>query len=480
MLTSVIDQNNAASRSQPPETPHQRPSSTSRKGRELPVKTISIHHPKKIECIQKSKQFRDLKSTDVKISFEGGMVVIAGQDNKSVKLITKKVRKLFAMIKTKRHRVNTSIAALLTMKDNVSFIDSKLDIPNNNVSWGIELLMTEEYLIVYALNEKYADEKIVQIMGCVTDERVSMEESQSAKIQNLIQSNRSRLIASASSDKMHLVIYTTQDIHDEYFSPSITGSKFAKGRNLQPPDPSQSESTSYENNVSTGFGDKGSTPNTFISYPDRQKKSANYVRASKDSYNENGDLKPDYDPVDAKSYQPFIRVPLGLQSSMLKYLEKYESKTLDRICGKYDVTNDGTSEVGLMGRQDNVSSAKQEIYNLAEKLTVMGGFTYAGKPVIGGLVKHNWERLEQDNTCMIMVEPCPKPVLKSGWIAKKDNQLNILYMRGTLNSIEADIVLCPVNKELLPIGLDSIVLMGGLLNIYVLFYIILFQLLFVE
>lgn len=128
-----------------------------------------------------------------------------------------------------------------------------------------------------------------------------------------------------------------------------------------------------------------------------------------------------------------------------------------------------------MGKKENVSSAEQEIYNLAEKFTVMGGFTYAGKPVIGGLVKQKWERLEQDNTCMIMFEPCHKPVLKSGWIAKTDNQLNILFMSGKLNSIEADIILCPVNKELEAIGLDSVGLMGGWLNISVLFYIILFH-----
>lgn len=48
--------------------------------------------------------------------------------------------------------------------------------------------------------------------------------------------------------------------------------------------------------------------------------------------------------------------------------------------------------------------------------------------------------------------------------------MNILLMSGTLNSIKADIILCPVNKELEPIVFDSEVLLGGLYAL--LFYFI--------
>lgn len=52
---------------------------------------------------------------------------------------------------------------------------------------------------------------------------------------------------------------------------------------------------------------------------------------------------------------------------------------------------------------------------------------------------------------------------KKGWIAKtKNEKIHILFMSGTFNSIEADIILCPVNKELKAIEFDSEAVMRGL------------------
>ncbi|XP_063410544.1 uncharacterized protein LOC134693634 [Mytilus trossulus] len=98
------------------------------------------------------------------------------------------------------------------------------------------------------------------------------------------------------------------------------------------------------------------------------------------------------------------------------------------------------------------------------KSSNINSFSSDGKPVFDECILNKWKKLESDKNCTISVEPCyKKKVFKKGWIAKSDNELmNILYMSGTLQSIGADIILCPVNRELIPIGFDSEVLIGGL------------------
>lgn len=106
------------------------------------------------------------------------------------------------------------------------------------------------------------------------------------------------------------------------------------------------------------------------------------------------------------------------------------------------------------------------------KSSKINSFNSDGKHVFEECILHKWKKLETDKKCTISVEPCyKKKVFKKGWIAKSNNELmNILYMSGTLHSIEADIILCPVNRELAPIGFDSEVLIGGLYAL--LFYFI--------
>ncbi|XP_052083507.1 uncharacterized protein LOC127720795 [Mytilus californianus] len=453
-------QNNAGSRRQASQTPQQRPKSVSIKESDFPVKKVFTRHPKEVECFRKSKYFTDLKLKHVKLFMDGGQVVIAGPDEKSIKPIKQKVEEQFGKIKSATSRVTKSMASLLTMEDVMSFIDLKLDIPKISVAWGIDVVLTEDNLIVYALSEKDASEKLKQIKGCIKEIRFSMEESQSEKNQNLIKSNSSRLITSSTTDRKELVVYTTQDIHDQYFQKANAGNKSAKERKSQAPNPNQQGSTNSAKSIAAGSGGTGNTRNTSASQPDTREKNKKSAGSSKDNYDENGDPIPDYDPVNKASDKKFIKVPLKIESAKIKYLEKYECKKLDGICGKYDVSCEGTTKMDLSRKQANIASAEQELYSLAEKFTVMDGFSSAGKPVIGECILQEWEGLKKDKKCMIVVEPCHKPVLKSGWIAKTDNQLNILFMSGTLNTIEADIILCPVNKELVPIGFDSEALMG--------------------
>ncbi|CAG2222956.1 PARP10_14_15 [Mytilus edulis] len=97
------------------------------------------------------------------------------------------------------------------------------------------------------------------------------------------------------------------------------------------------------------------------------------------------------------------------------------------------------------------------------KSSKINSFCSGGKPVFNESIHDKWKKLETDTKCSITVEPCDKTVLKKGWIAKTNKDfMNILFMSGTLNSIKTDIILCPVNKELVPIVFDSEVLMGGL------------------
>lgn len=166
----------------------------------------------------------------------GDQVVVAGPDEKSIKPIKQKVEEQFSKIKSKKVGVNSSIASLLTMEDVMSFIDLKLDIPNKSVAWGIEIMIAEEYLIVFALNERDADENLKQVMRCITEIRFSLEEIQSENIQNIIKRNSSRLIS--TQNRKAIVIYTTQDIHDQFFSQNA-GKISAKEAKLQAQSPNQ-------------------------------------------------------------------------------------------------------------------------------------------------------------------------------------------------------------------------------------------------
>ncbi|CAC5395807.1 unnamed protein product [Mytilus coruscus] len=370
-------QNNAGSRRQASQTPQQRPKSVSRKESDFPVKKVFTRHPKEVECFRKSKYFTDLKLKHVKLFLDGGQVVVAGPDEKSIKPIKLKVEDQFGKIKSKTIRVNSSIASLLSMEDVMSFIDLKLDIPNISVAWGIDVVLTEDNLIVYALSEKDASEKLKQIKGCIKEIRLSMEESQSERIQNLIKGNSSRLTTSSSSDRKELLIYTTQDVHDQFFSPSNAGNKSAKERKVQAPHPNHQGSTTTAKRIAAGSGGTCNTPNTSTSHADSQEKYTNSVGTSKYNYDENGDPKPDYDPVDKESDKKFIKVSLKIKSSKIKYLEKYECKKLDGICGKYDVSCEGTTKMDLSGKQANIASAEQELYSLADNLTVREGFSSA-------------------------------------------------------------------------------------------------------
>lgn len=426
------------------------------------VKKDFTRHPKEVECFKKSKYFTELKSKTVKVFMDGGQVVVAGPDEKSVDKIKKKAEEQFSKIKSKKFKVNKSKASLLTMEDVISFIDLKLGISKISIAWGIDIVLGEDNLKVFALSENEAEETVKQILGCIKEIRVSMEESQSENVLNIIKRNSSRLTTCSTTDRKELVIYTTQDVHEQFLSPSNVGNKSAKERKSQAPNPNDQRSTTPAKSIVAGSGGSGNTRNTSASHLDIKKRNANSRGSSKDNYDENGDPNPDYDPVDKQSGQKFIKVPLKIESAKIRYLEKYEVKKLDGICGKNDVTCEGSPKMYLRGKKADIASAEQELYSLADNFIVREGFSSAGKPVIGERINKEWQGLEKDKKCKIMVEPCHKPVLKSGWIAKTDNQWNILFMSGTMNLIEADIVLCPVNKELVPIGVDAESLTGGL------------------
>ncbi|CAC5395812.1 unnamed protein product [Mytilus coruscus] len=193
---------------------------------------------------------------------------------------------------------------------------------------------------------------------------------------------------------------TSETLQQRPNSVSMTESDFSKE-----PNPNEQGSTTPTNSIVAQAGGTGKAPNTSISHSGIQTIMSKSVATSNDNY----DLKPDYALADNESDKYLIKVPLWIKSSKIKY------------------------------------------------------FSSAEKPVIGEYIHREWKRLEKDTKCRIMVEPCHKSVFKEGWIAKTNKQLmNILLMSGTLNSIEGDIILCPVNKELEAMGFDSEVLMGGL------------------
>lgn len=200
----------------------------------------------------------------------GNKVVVAGPDEKSIKQIKQKVEDQFSKMKSKKVGVNSSIASLLTMEDVMSFIDLKLDIPNKSVSWGIEIMIAEEYLIVFALNERDADENLKQVMRCFTEIRFFVEEIQSENIQNIIKRNSSRLIS--TQDRKEIVIYTTQDIHDQ-FSSQNAGTTSAKEAKLEAQSPNQQISRISTKKMSGSGGTGNDTPHMLESPTGNQKKS---------------------------------------------------------------------------------------------------------------------------------------------------------------------------------------------------------------
>ncbi|XP_063409742.1 uncharacterized protein LOC134693003 [Mytilus trossulus] len=241
----------------PSQTSQQGLKSVSIKESDVPVKTVFTRHPKEVECFRKSKYFTDLKSKHVKVLMNGDQVVVAGSDEKSIKPIKRKVEDQFTKMKSKKVGVNSSIASLLTMEDVMSFIDLKLDIPNKSVAWGIEIMIAEKYLIVFALNERDADENLKLVMRCITEIRFSLEEIQSENIQHIIKRNSSRLIS--TQDRKGIVIYTTQDIHDQLFSKNA-GTISAKEAKLQAQSPNQQISRTSTKKMSESGGTGNDTP----------------------------------------------------------------------------------------------------------------------------------------------------------------------------------------------------------------------------
>ncbi|VDI06000.1 poly [ADP-ribose] polymerase 7/11/12/13 [Mytilus galloprovincialis] len=267
----------------PSQTFQQRLKSVSIKESDFPVKKVFTRHPKEVECFRKSKYFTALKSKHVKVLMNGDQVVVAGPDEKSIKPIKQKVEEQFSKIKSKKVGVNSSIASLLTMEDVMSFIDLKLDIPNKSVAWGIEIMLAEEYLIVFALNERDADENLKQVMRCITEIRFSLEEIQSENIQNIIKRNSSRLIS--TQNRKEIVIYTTQDIHDQFFSQNA-GKISAKEAKLQAQSPNQQISITSTKQMS-GSGGTGNDTLYMVGSPTgettekvTERKSAQVIKTS--------------------------------------------------------------------------------------------------------------------------------------------------------------------------------------------------------
>ncbi|CAG2222952.1 PARP10_14_15 [Mytilus edulis] len=120
-------------------------------------------------------------------------------------------------------------------------------------------------------------------MRCITEIRFSLEEIQSENIQNIIKRNSSRLIS--TQNRKEIVIYTTQDIHDQFFSQNA-GKISAKEAKLQAQSPNQQISITSTKQMS-GSGGTGNDTLYMVGSPTgettekvTERKSAQVIKTS--------------------------------------------------------------------------------------------------------------------------------------------------------------------------------------------------------
>lgn len=406
---------------------------------------IIPYHLKHVECFKKSKFLQEYRPENVEITCDGDKIVIRGPDEKNNKQVKKKLKKHCDEIKNKTMAVNTFEGQLLSMNDVVSDINKKLKIPSKPVTWGVDVADKKDCLLVFALTEKDASDILKQIIESIKRVEISIEESGSAEIQDLLRKERSRFVTT-SDEKKNIVVYTTLDVYNQYFSRSASFSKSEKGKKSQAPSPRQ------QGPQSPGIL-KGANYNEAVNSP----KPANATESI--GYDENGEPKPDYNHDNHS-------VPLKIDECKMKYLEEYEKKKLHEICQKYNVTCEGTTEMVLRGKRADVVPAEIDLNSFADNFSIimLKGLSFAGKPTIVDYIQQDWKKQGKENKCMITVDRCKKSVLKSGWIpiSTEKNNMNILFIGETSNMIDADIILCPVDKKLKAIGYDSEVLMKGI------------------
>lgn len=210
-----------------------------KKGRNIGLVLILHYHLKHVECFIKSKFLQEYRPDKIEITYDGDKIVIRGPDEKNNKQVKKKLKKHCDEIKNKTMAVNTCEGQLLSMNDVVSDINKRLKIPSKPVTWGVDVANEKYCLLVFALTEKDASDILVQIIESIKRVEISIKESGSAEIQDLLRKERSRFVIT-SDEKKNIVVYTTLDIYNEYFSRSAAAfSKSEKEKKSQAPKPRQ-------------------------------------------------------------------------------------------------------------------------------------------------------------------------------------------------------------------------------------------------
>ena len=432
---------------------------------------------KKIECLWKTELFDSFKAKGVETTIQGDKIILSGQDRKKLKTSKDKLNASLAKVKFKSTNITNLQAQILTKPDVVVFIDKHLGMNDKPITWEVVVVHDQFKLNVYAMDkEKMAVDYSSNIMACITEEKVSMEESKDEWFRNMLKNETSKLVTSKAKGSF-IVIYSTSDVHNKYFTEPRQKTKSPDNQitatatvvssvPCQNPITNSADQPSTEKDKTGQSTDKPGLTVTGLGATAKQPSkntltTTNNCNVGNQPTNQlsqaqggNGtsqiaESAPDTQ-TDLNQPEPVVSIPLSYW--LLQYFEKFGWHKVDDICLKSKVkhTFDG-KRLLLNGNKTSVASVKKEVDGILESLEILQEQTYCGKLFLPEGVKQKWIKTEKNEKCLITTES-EKPVLLHGWVINTDDsKMHILYMMGSITLADVDVILCPVTDKLEPI-----------------------------
>ena len=413
-----------------------------------------------IECLWKTELFDSCKAKGVETTIQGDKIILSGQDRKKLKTSKDKINASLAKFKFKITNITNLQAQILTKPDVVVFIDNHLGMKDKTITWEVGVVHDQSKLNVYAMDkEKMAAKYSIKIMACITEERVSTEESKKGWFKNMLKNESSKLMTGNTNGGF--IIYSTIDVHKKYFIEPRQKTKSPDNpltNSVGQPSTEKdqaAESTDQPGLTVTGLGATANQPskNTLATtsncnggnQPTNQLSQAQGGNGT----SQNTESAPGTQ-TDLNQPEPVASIPLSYW--LLLYFEKFGWHIVDDICQKSQVkcTMEG-KRLLLNGNQKSVASVKKEVDGILESLEILQEQIDCGKPFLPEGMKQKWIQTEKDKKCLITTES-EKPVLLHGWVINMDDsKMHILYMMGSITLADVDVILCPVTDKLEPI-----------------------------
>jgi len=182
------------------------------------VEEIGIRN-KIMECLWKTGLFETLKAKGVETTILGDKIILSGHDTTALKICRDKVNASLGKVKCKSTDITDLQSQLLSKEDVVMFIDNHLGMKDKAITWEVVLVHDQVKLNVYAMNkEKMAADYSCKIMACITEEKISMEESKTEWFINMLKNKSSKLVTGKAKGGFFIITYLTIDVHKKYFA----------------------------------------------------------------------------------------------------------------------------------------------------------------------------------------------------------------------------------------------------------------------